>query len=138
LRYLDKWNDQRRAKAHRYKKELEGTGVVCPAEKEGSHHVYHLFVIRSKKRNGLQTFLKRKGIDTLIHYPIPIHLQKAFKELGYQRGDLPLTEQFSRQVVSLPFFPELTESEMDEVAGVIRLFNDLSDRQTNRGKRRFY
>jgi dTDP-4-amino-4,6-dideoxygalactose transaminase len=138
LRYLDRWNEQRREKAHRYKKELEGTGVICSVEKEGSHPVYHLFVIRSKRRNGLQTFLKGKGIETLIHYPIPIHLQKAFKELGYKRGDLPLTEQFSRQVVSLPFFPELTESEMDEVAGAVRLFNDLSDRRTNRRKGRFY
>ena len=138
LRYLDKWNDQRRTKALRYKKELEGSGVVCPVEKEGSHPVYHLFVIRSKKRNGLQASLKERGIDTLIHYPIPIHLQKAYKDLGYHRGDFPVTERFSKQVLSLPFFPELTESEMDEVAGAIRLFNDLSDRQTNRGKRRFY
>ena len=125
LRYLDKWNDQRRAKAHRYKKELEGSGVVCPVEKEGSHHVYHLFVIRSKRRNGLQTFLKGKGIETLIHYPIPIHLQKAFVELGYQRGDLPVTERFSKQVLSLPFFPELTESEMDEVATQIKMFAEV-------------
>lgn len=138
LRYLDQWNEQRRAKAHRYKKELEGTGVVCPAEKEGSRHVYHLFVIRSKKRNGLHASLKKRGIDTLIHYPIPIHLQKAYRDLGCQRGNFRITERFSGQVLSLPLFPELTESEMDEVAGAIRLFNDLSDRRTNRGKRRFY
>lgn len=138
LRYLDQWNDQRRRKASIYKKKLEGSGVVCPVEKEGSHHVYHLFVIRSKRRNGLQASLKERGINTLIHYPIPIHLQKAFVEWGYQRGDLPVTERFSKQVLSLPFFPELTESEMDEVAGAIRLFNDLSGRQTNRGKGRFY
>jgi dTDP-4-amino-4,6-dideoxygalactose transaminase len=120
LRYLDKWNDQRRAKARRYKKELEGSGVVCPVEKEGSHPVYHLFVIRSKRRNGLQTFLKEKGIDTLIHYPIPIHLQKAYKDLGYQRGNFPITELHSREVLSLPFFPEMIESEIEEVAEGIR------------------
>jgi dTDP-4-amino-4,6-dideoxygalactose transaminase len=125
LRYLDLWNDQRRTKALRYKKELEGSGVVCPVEKEGSHHVYHLFAIRSKRRNGLQAYLKRKGIDTLIHYPIPIHLQKAYKDLGYKRGDFPVTERFSKQVLSLPFFPELTESEMDEVATQIKMFAEV-------------
>jgi dTDP-4-amino-4,6-dideoxygalactose transaminase len=122
LRYLDKWNDQRRTKALRYKKELEGSGVVCPVEKEGSHHVYHLFVIRSKRRNGLQAYLKRKGIDTLIHYPIPIHLQKAYKDLGYKRGDLPMTEQYSREVLSLPFFPEMTGLEIEEVSAQINSF----------------
>jgi len=120
LRYLDKWNDQRRTKALRYKEELEGTGVVCPVEKEGSHHVYHLFVIRSKRRNGLQKFLKERGIDTLIHYPIPIHLQKAYKELGYQRGDLPVTEKCSREISSLPFSPELKDEEMEVVGKQIK------------------
>lgn len=122
LRYLDKWNDQRRAKARRYKKELEGSGVVCSVEKEGSHHVYHLFVIRSKRRNGLQIFLKERGIDTLIHYPIPIHLQKAFVELGFQRGDFPITEQYSREILSLPFFPEMTGLEIEEVSAQINSF----------------
>jgi len=127
LRYLDQWNEQRRRKASIYKKKLEGSGVVCPVEKKGSHHVYHLFVIRSKRRNGLQVFLKGKGIDTLIHYPIPIHLQKAYRELGYGRGDFPMTEKSSREILSLPFFPELTESEMDEVATQIKVFLGQGD-----------
>ncbi len=122
LRHLDQWNEQKRGKALIYKRKLEGSGVICPVEREGTRHVYHLFVIRSKRRNGLQASLKERGIETLIHYPIPIHLQKAFKELGYQRGDLPLTEQSSRQALSLPFFPELTKSEMDEVAAQIKIF----------------
>ncbi len=138
LRYLDSWNERRRERAKAYTTMLASTDVICPVEREEARHVYHLFVIRTKKRNGLQASLKERGIDTLIHYPIPIHLQKAYKDLGYQRGDFPVTERFSKQVLSLPFFPEFTESEMDEVAGAIRLFNDLSDRQTNRGKRRFY
>ena len=120
LKYLDKWNDQRRAKALIYKRKVEGSGVICPIEKEWARHVYHLFVIRSKKRNGLQAFLKGKGIDTLIHYPIPIHLQKAFVELGYKRGSLPVTEQYSREILSLPFFPEMTEREMEEVTKQIK------------------
>jgi dTDP-4-amino-4,6-dideoxygalactose transaminase len=123
LKYLDRWNGQRREKALIYKKKIEEAGVVCPVEKEGSFHVYHLFVIRAKRRNSLQAFLKEKGIETLIHYPVPIHLQKAYKDLGHQRGDLPVTERYSREVLSLPFFPDITDSEMDEVATQIKLFN---------------
>jgi len=122
LRYLDRWNEQRREKALIYKRKVEGSGVICPIEKEGARHVYHLFVIRSKKRNGLQASLKERGIDTLIHYPIPIHLQKAYKDLGYKRGDLPMTEQYSREVLSLPFFPEMTEREMDDVGDQVKNF----------------
>ena len=122
LKYLDQWNEQRREKALIYKEKLEGAGVVCPIEKEESSHVYHLFVIRTKQRDGLQTFLKEKGIETLIHYPTPIHLQKAYKDLGYQRGDIPVTERYSREVLSLPFFPEIIESEMDEIAAQITSF----------------
>ncbi len=122
LRYLDRWNEERRRKALIYKRMLEGSGVICPIEKEQVRHVYHLFVIRTKKRNALQAFLKEKGIETLIHYPIPIHLQKAYKELGYQKGNLPLTENMSREVLSLPFSPEITESEIEEVTNQIRCF----------------
>ena len=122
LKYLDQWNEERRKRVLIYKKMLEHTGVICPTEKGQAKHVYHLFVIRTKKRNPLQTFLKEKGIGTLIHYPIPIHLQKAFRELGYRRGDLPLTEQYAREVLSLPFFPEMTESEIEGVATQIKAF----------------
>jgi len=122
LKYLDQWNEERRKRVLIYKKMLEHTGVICPTEKGQAKHVYHLFVIRTKKRNPLQTFLKEKGIGTLIHYPIPIHLQKAFRELGYRRGDLPLTEQYAREVLSLPFFPEMTESETEGVATQIKTF----------------
>jgi dTDP-4-amino-4,6-dideoxygalactose transaminase len=104
---------------------LEHTGVICPTEKEQAKHVYHLFDIRTKKRNSLQASLKEKGIETLIHYPIPIHLQKAFKELGCRRGDLPLTEQYAREILSLPFFPEMTESEVEEVATQIKTFTKV-------------
>ncbi len=119
LKYLDQWNEERRRKAQIYKSMLGGSGVHCPVEKKGVKHVYHLFIIRSKKRNVLQAFLKEKEIGTLIHYPIPIHLQKAFKELGYRRGDLPLTEQYSREILSLPFFPEISVSEIEEVVKAI-------------------
>lgn len=122
LKYLDQWNGERRKKALMYKRLLEGTEVTCPVEKEQARHVYHLFIIRAKKRNALQVFLKEKGIETLIHYPVPTHLQKAYKELGYQRGDLPLTERYAQEILSLPFYPELTAEEMREVQEQIKKF----------------
>ncbi len=122
LKHLDRWNDQRRENALLYKKKLERAEVVCPVEEEGSHPVYHLFVIRAKKRNALQKFLKGKGVETLIHYPIPIHLQKVYKDLGYRRGDLPLTEKSSEEILSLPFYPQITESDIEEVTIQIARF----------------
>jgi dTDP-4-amino-4,6-dideoxygalactose transaminase len=120
LKYLDQWNEERRRKAKLYTKMLFPLGVVCPSEKKGARHVYHLYTIKTRKRDFLQTFLKKKGIETLIHYPIPIPLQKAYRELGYQRRDLPLTNLWSRKILSLPFFPEMKESEIEEVAYQIK------------------
>jgi len=125
LRHLDRWNGERRRKAQLYTTLLDPLRVIRPMEKEHTRHAYHLYVIRIKKRNSLQVFLREAGIDTLIHYPIPIHLQKAYKELGYRKRDFPITEQSSREVLSLPFFPEMQESEIAEVAHQIRCFMDL-------------
>jgi dTDP-4-amino-4,6-dideoxygalactose transaminase len=122
LKCLDQWNDERREKANRFSERLASLGIVCPIERKGARHVYHLYVVRTGKRDALQRFLNKRGIGTLIHYPIPIHQQKAFNELGYRRGDLPLTEQYSRKILSLPFFPEIKESEMEEVARGIQHF----------------
>jgi dTDP-4-amino-4,6-dideoxygalactose transaminase len=122
LKYLDQWNEERRKKASIYTKLLEGTEIVCPTEKEPVRHVYHLYVIRTKKRDSLQAFLREKGIGTLIHYPTPIHLQNAYKNLGYRRGDLPVTEKYAQEVLSLPFYPELTGEEMREVQEQVKMF----------------
>jgi len=122
LKCLDQWNGERRKKALMYKRMFEGTEVTCPVEKEQARHVYHLFVIRTKKRNALRVFLKEKGIDTLIHYPVPIHLQKAYAELGYRRGNLPVTEKVGQEALSLPFYPEMTIEEMREVQAEVRNF----------------
>jgi dTDP-4-amino-4,6-dideoxygalactose transaminase len=122
LKYLDQWNGERRRKARLYTKMLSPLGVVCPSEKKGVRHVYHLYTIKTKKRDSLQTFLKKRGIETLIHYPIPIPLQKAYRELEYHKRDLPLTNQWSRKILSLPFFPEMKESEVEEVTEGIRSF----------------
>jgi dTDP-4-amino-4,6-dideoxygalactose transaminase len=120
LKYLDQWNEERRRKAKLYTQMLSPLGVVCPTEKKGVRHVFHLYTIKTKKRDSLQTFLKKKGIETLIHYPIPIPLQKAYQELGYRREDLPLTNLWSRKILSLPFFPDMKAHEMEEVAEGIR------------------
>lgn len=122
LKYLDRWNGERRKRALTYKRMLETTDVRCPVEREDARHVYHLFVIRTKKRNPLQVFLKERGIDTLIHYPVPIHLQKAYTELGYRRGDLRVTEKVAHEILSLPFYSELATEEMREVQEQIRNF----------------
>jgi dTDP-4-amino-4,6-dideoxygalactose transaminase len=122
LKYLDQWNEERRRKAKLYNQMLSPLGVVCPTEKKGVRHVFHLYSIKTKKRDSLQAFLKKKGIETLIHYPIPIPLQKAFQELGYRREDLPSTNQWSRKILSLPFFPEIRGYEMEEVAEGIQCF----------------
>jgi dTDP-4-amino-4,6-dideoxygalactose transaminase len=122
LNYLDEWNAERRRKASIYTRLLAGLEIVCPTEKEPVRHVYHLYVIRTKRRNSLQAFLKEQGIGTLIHYPTPIHLQNAYKHLGYCGGDLPQTEQCSQEILSLPFFPEMAESQIEEVANQIRHF----------------
>lgn len=122
LKHLDQWNEERRKKAKIYTERLAPLGIVCPSEGLGVKHVYHLYVIRTKERDALQGFLKKKGIQTLIHYPVPIHLQKAYEDLGYRQGDLPLTEQCSLEILSLPFFPELKEYEIEEVTESIRSF----------------
>jgi dTDP-4-amino-4,6-dideoxygalactose transaminase len=122
LKYLDQWNNERRRKAKLYTQMLSPLGVVCPTEKKGVRHVFHLYTIKTKKRDSLQTFLKKKGIETLIHYPIPIPLQKAYQELGYRREDLPLTNLWSRKILSLPFSPDMKAYEMEEVVEGIRCF----------------
>jgi dTDP-4-amino-4,6-dideoxygalactose transaminase len=122
LKHLDQWNEERRRKARLYTRMLSPLGLVCPSEKKRVRHVYHLYTIKTRKRDGLQAFLKKTGIETLIHYPIPIPLEKAYQEMGYRRGDFPLTDQWSRKILSLPFFPEMKESEMEEVAQQIKIF----------------
>jgi len=122
LKYLDQWNEERRRKAKLYTEMLSPLGVVCPSENEEVRHVYHLYAVKTRKRDSLQAFLKKRGIETLIHYPIPIPFQKAYRELRYGRRDLPLTRQSSRKILSLPFFPEIEKYEMEEVVEGIRSF----------------
>lgn len=121
LKYLDEWNKERIKIASLYKERLKELDIRCPIEKEGVKHVYHLFVIRTKGRDHLQRFLRDNGIFTNIHYPIPIHLQKAFKEFN-KKGDFPVTEKCAMEVLSLPIFNGIKESEIEEVSIHIKNF----------------
>lgn len=117
LKHLPRWNEQRRENARRYA-ELFGSrtdAVILPVEPGFSRSVHHLFVIRSGDRDGLQARLAEAGIATQIHYPKPLHLQKAYAGLGYQQGDFPIAEQAAAEVLSLPMYPHLTPAQQERV-----------------------
>lgn len=120
LKYLDKWNDQRRQAAKLYDRLLKG--VETPKEHPLAKHIYHIYPIKTPKRKALQEFLEKKGIITLIHYPFPIHLQQNYRHLGYKKGDFPKAEANAKQELSLPMFPGITEKEIREVANSISQF----------------
>ncbi|MGZ8848358.1 MAG: DegT/DnrJ/EryC1/StrS family aminotransferase [Pyrinomonadaceae bacterium] len=118
LPHLDRWNNLRRAHATSYGELLTGANLVLPREMDYARHVYHVYAIQSERRDELQRELSAAGVQTGIHYPIPIHLQPAYKSLGYQRGQLPATEALCERVLSLPMFPELTETQQRHIAEV--------------------
>jgi dTDP-4-amino-4,6-dideoxygalactose transaminase len=119
LRYLDGWNAARRKHAAMYNRLLAGSAVAIPAEADYAQAVWHLYVIRCADRASLKAGLARHGIATSIHYPIPVHLQPAYRQLGYTRGDFPLTEQLADDVLSLPMYAELTPELIERVATTV-------------------
>ena len=120
LRHLDRWNEMRRTMAALYSRWLPASEKLqLPRELDYAHHVYHLYVAQADERDQLSEALKAAGIETGIHYPVPIHLQPAFASLGYGAGDLPEAERQARRVISLPMFPELTEEQVRRVAEAI-------------------
>jgi len=116
LKYLDKWNAARRWNANLYQKHLEGSGVVVPGQAGGAEAVWHLYVVRTEQRDALKDHLLSKGISAGIHYPVPIHLQPAYQDLGYKRGDFPVTEAYADRILSLPMYAELTSRQIEFVA----------------------
>lgn len=123
LRRLDKWNEKRREVAALYASELSRIeGVVAPTAPSHIEHIYHQYVIRAKKRDALKDYLESKGVGSMIYYPVPLHMQVCFEFLGYRKGDLPETEKAADEVLALPIFAELTESEIKEVAREIGNF----------------
>jgi len=122
LPHLAEWNQSRRAHASLYNQLLRDAPAVTPVEKAGNSHIYHLYVVRVPRRDELQARLKERGIFTGIHYPVPVHLQPAMKSLGYKEGDFPVTEKLVTEIISLPMFAELTEEEIESVAGGVKSF----------------
>ena len=124
LAHLAKWNAQRREHAAEYKRLLESADstLAAPYEPSWSRAVYHLYVVRTADREGLMDHLKKAGIGTGIHYPIPLHLQKAYTSMGYKRGDFPVTEKAAEEIVSLPMFPQLAVEQQARVVGEMLSF----------------
>lgn len=130
---LQGWNEKRRASAARYNGMLEGIeGVGVPFEADWSRAVYHLYVVRTGKRDELQKYLAENGIATGLHYPVPLHLQDAYRERGFKAGDFLVSESMASQILSLPMHPDLTESQQERVAGKIKEFS-TSVASANRG-----
>lgn len=120
LRHLERWTEARRARAAHYRALLQDADVVTPAEMPYARHVYHTYTVRSKERDELQRQLLANGVHTNIHYPIPVHLQPAFADLGYKAGDFPRAERAAREVLSLPMYPELSYTDQEMVAAAVR------------------
>jgi dTDP-4-amino-4,6-dideoxygalactose transaminase len=128
LRHLARWNESRRQLAHRYHELFANVkdSVLVPREAEWTKGVYHLYVVRVQDREALQAHLAEAGIGTGIHYPIPLHLQKAYAWLGYRKGDFPVTERVASEIVSLPMFPQLTAEQQRQVLDKVEEFVALS------------
>jgi dTDP-4-amino-4,6-dideoxygalactose transaminase len=127
LHHLDAWTDGRLNRAARYCQLFEHAGlsqfVICPQAPSGHfHHVYNQFTIRAQRRDALKEHLRLRGIPSEIYYPLCIHLQSAFAHLGYQEGQMPQSEKASREVLSLPVFPELTDAQQGQVVKEIAIF----------------
>lgn len=133
LPHLDEWNEGRRRLARCYDESLPSE-MVKPIEQSQCRHVYHLYVIRTPERDQLREWLKARGVDTGIHYPLPIHLQKACQIYGCGNGLLPVTEEIAGQILSLPMYPELTEEEVRYICDSIREFT--RSREGNRVRTR--
>jgi dTDP-4-amino-4,6-dideoxygalactose transaminase len=120
LRHLEAWTEARRAHAGRYSSLLGRSGhLTTPVEKAGRRHVYHVYAIRSRDRDELQRVLSAEGIQSGLHYPIPVHLQQAHADLGYRIGDFPVSEAAAKEVLSLPIYPEMPARHVDQVAAAL-------------------
>lgn len=129
LKRLEKWNQMRRKNAKRYTELLqEVKGVIIPFEADYAYHVYHIYAVRVKNRDRIVEQLKKKGVGVLIHYPIPIHLQKVYSTLGYKKGDFPIAEKIAAEIISLPMYPHLKETHIKFIAKTIKdIFKKLNE-----------
>ncbi len=127
LKYLDIWSEKRRKNAEIYNELFKANGlldiITLPFTEFNNKHIYNQYVIRTKDRDNLKTFLKDKGIDSEIYYPIPLHLQECYRHLGYQRGDFPNAEQAARETLALPIYSKLTYQMQEKVVDTIKDFS---------------
>lgn len=122
LPHLPQWNEKRREHAAKYNELMRDLPVQTPTELPDNYHVYHLYVIRTSNRDQLQSYLREHGIFTGVHYPIPIHLQECIAPLGYREGSLPVTEQITSEILSLPMYAELTDDQIGYIVSMIKEF----------------
>ena len=122
LKYLDEWTERRRSRARLYQELLGNSGVRVASELPDRRHVYHIFSVFHPERDRLQVFLGEKGIQTGIHYPNAVHLQKAYAGLGHREGEFPVTERTANEQLSLPMYPELSDEDVERVAEAVRAF----------------
>jgi len=120
MKYIEGWTEARRTVAARYDAALADSGIPTPHAAADRRHVYHIYAIRDAQRDALQTYLHDHGVSTGIHYPIPVHLQGAFAELGHKEGDFPHSEAAAREVLSLPMYPELPPDQQDIVIAALK------------------
>jgi len=135
LKYIEEWTRMRQENARLYSELLaEIDGIETPRELKGTESVYHLYVIQADDRDGLREYLQENGVASGLHYPLPLHLQEAYKDLGYKRGDFPMAERAAGRILSLPMYPELTEEQIRYVCNEIKDF--MGSPQRRRGRRK--
>jgi dTDP-4-amino-4,6-dideoxygalactose transaminase len=122
LKHLSSWTRERRRVAHRYHELLADTPLQLPREADYAESAWHLYVVRHPRRDELKKHLEAKHVGCALHYPLPLHLQKAYAHLGYKQGDFPIAEKAARECLSLPIFPELTEEQIQRVVAAVRGF----------------
>lgn len=120
LKYIDNWNNARREKAKYYNKLFKDTDIITPKELGHVKHVYHLYIIRVPNRVDVEHALKENGIGCGVYYPVPLHLQDVYKDLGYREWDLPVSEAASHETLAIPLYPELREEDMEKIAGIVK------------------
>lgn len=119
LKKLDRWNERRREHVKLYNEKLKNTQFITPFEGKDVKHVYHMYILQSERRADVVNYLKEKGISTGIYYPVPLHLQKVYEELGYKLGDLPNAEYLSERTFAIPVYPELSEKEKEYIISAL-------------------
>lgn len=127
LPHLDEWNARRRLYAGKYNEEITNPELIKPVCKEGNSHIYYTYVVTTEDRDSFTKYLNEKGVATGVYFPVPLHLQKVFEELGYQNGDMPNAEYLAEHSCAIPMFPELTEEEIEKVVESVNNYDRNSD-----------